>query len=69
MCESTVYLKNRKGSTPCFEHLDQLVVEGDIVRVINLFGERETLHGKVKRFSLLDHKVIVESTERPDDQE
>jgi predicted RNA-binding protein len=64
MCESTVYIQNSKGSAPYFEHLDKLVVEGDTVRIVDLFGESKTLHGKVKRFSLIDHKVIVESTDR-----
>jgi predicted RNA-binding protein len=69
MCESTVYLQNGQGSTPYFEHLDQLVVEGNKVKIVNLFGESETLHGKVKKFSLLDHKVIVESLDPADQDE
>jgi predicted RNA-binding protein len=67
MCESTIYIQNAQGSSPYFEHLDKLEVEGDNLKIVNLFGESETLHGKVKRFSLLDHKVIVESTDSRDD--
>ena len=69
MCESTVYIQNAQGSSPYLEHLDKLVVEGDNLKMVNLFGESETLHGKVKRFSLLDHKVIVESTDSRDNNE
>jgi predicted RNA-binding protein len=66
MCDATVYRQNGQGWIPYFEHLDTLIVEGDNVRIVNLFGKSETLHSKVKRFSLLDHKVIVESMDSRD---
>ena len=60
MCESTVYIRNGGRMEPCFEHLDIIVVEGGTLKMTNLFGETETIRGRVSRLSLVDHKVIVE---------
>ncbi len=60
MCEATVYRKNRETIEPCFEHLDSLEVENETLKMTSLFGETETVRGKVKKFSLVDHKVIIE---------
>ncbi len=61
MCESTVYKKNRDRIEPYFKHLERLDVEKETLKMTDLFGESETVRGKVKKFSLVEHKVIIES--------
>jgi predicted RNA-binding protein len=60
MCESTVYTLNGEEMEPLFEHLDALEVKGDILKMTSLFGETGKMHGKVMKFSLVDHKVYVQ---------
>jgi len=30
------------------------------VKMVDIFGDEKTIRAKVKRFSLLDHKIILE---------
>ena len=61
MCQSSVYIEKEGGEELFFEDVDYLERGNGEVKMINLFGEERTVKGRVKKFSLLEHKIVVES--------
>ncbi len=66
MCEADAYLVREDG----FEELllkavDKLTVEGDTVQLVDVFGRQERLRARVKALALVDHKILLEKTEKP----
>ena len=60
MCESTAYILRDGKEEIFFEDIESLEKRADEVEMVNIFGEKKTIRGKVKRFSLIDHKIILE---------
>ena len=60
MCESTAYILKDGKEELLFEGVDLLENSDDGVKMVDIFGEEMTIRAKVKRFSLLDHKIILE---------
>ena len=60
MCESTAYILKDGKEELVFEGVDLLENSDDGVKMVDLFGEEKTIRAKVKRFSLVDHKIILE---------
>jgi predicted RNA-binding protein len=60
MCEASAYvLKNGKEEL-ILESVDSLEDKDGEIQLVNIFGERKHLQGKVKTFNLLDHKIVLE---------
>ena len=60
MCEATAYvLKNGKEEL-FFEDVDSLENNNDEIILVNVFGETEKISARIKQFSLIDHKIILE---------
>ena len=60
MCESTAYILKDGKEELVFEGVDLLENSDDGVKMVDIFGEEKTIRAKVKRFSLLDHKIILD---------
>jgi predicted RNA-binding protein len=60
MCESKVYLKKGEQEEMIFESVDRLEDHDGKIKMVDLFGEERTVTAKVKAFSLIDHKIILE---------
>jgi predicted RNA-binding protein len=60
MCESNVYLYKDGNEQLILENVDFLENENDRIRMVDLFGEEQTIRAKVKRLSLVDHKILLE---------
>jgi predicted RNA-binding protein len=60
MCESTVYMLRDGKEELVLESVDILENQEDHVKLISMFGEEETIEARVKSFSLVDHKIILE---------
>ncbi len=60
MCESTAYILRDGKEEIFFEDIESLENHGDEVKMVSIFGEEKTIRGKLKRFSLVDHKIILE---------
>ena len=59
MCESTVYILKDGKEELVLESVDVLENQEGHVKLINMFGEEETIEAKVKTLSLVDHKIIL----------
>ncbi|MEJ2587388.1 MAG: CooT family nickel-binding protein [Deltaproteobacteria bacterium] len=60
MCESTAYILKDGKEELLFEGVDSLESRDDEVKMVNIFGEEKTVRARVKRFSLVDHRIILE---------
>jgi len=60
MCESTAYILKDGKEELVFEGVDALESRDDEVKMVNIFGEEKTVRARVKRFSLVDHRIILE---------
>ena len=60
MCESTAYILKDGKEELVIESVDVLENQEGHVKLINMFGEEETIEAKVKTLSLVDHKIILE---------
>ena len=60
MCEAAVYLLKSGKEELLLEGVDFLENHPDHIKIINLFGEERVIRARVKRFSLVNHKIILE---------
>lgn len=60
MCESTAYIMRDGKEELFFEDVDTLENNNNIVKLINIFGEKKQIQAKIKQFSLIEHKIILE---------
>ena len=60
MCQSTAYLLKDGKEELLFEGVDTLENKNGEVKMVNLFGEEKRVRARIKRFSLVDHRIILE---------
>ena len=60
MCEAAVYLLSDGQEELLLESVDQLETREGQIKMVNIFGEQKEVRAKIKRLSLVDHKIILE---------
>jgi predicted RNA-binding protein len=60
MCESTAYILKDGKEEMFFEDIESLENSGDEVKMVSIFGEEKTIRARLRRFSLVDHKIVLE---------
>jgi len=61
MCEANAYLLKEGKEELILEAVDILEQADDgKVRLANIFGEQKVLDAKLKRMSLVNHKIVLE---------
>jgi len=60
MCESNVYIIKDGKEELFIENVDLMEQKGDEIRIVNLFGEEKSIKARIKKLSLVDHKIILE---------
>ncbi|MCF8144909.1 MAG: CooT family nickel-binding protein [Deltaproteobacteria bacterium] len=60
MCESTAYLLKDAREEMVFEDIESLENSGGEIKMISIFGEEKTIRARPRRFSLVDHKIVLE---------
>jgi predicted RNA-binding protein len=60
MCDSSAYLFTEGQETLLLEHIAFFESKEDEIRLVNIFGEEKMVRAKIKRISLLDHKICFE---------
>ena len=61
MCEASAFIVKDGQEELVLESVDVLEQENGTVRLVNIFGEQKVLPAKIKKLSLVDHKIILES--------
>lgn len=60
MCESTAYILKNGKEELFFEDVDALENKNNEIKLVNIFGETKKISAKIKQFSLVDHKILLE---------
>jgi len=60
MCESTAYILKDGREELLFEDIESLEAEGGVIKMVSVFGEEKTVRARPIRFSLVDHKILLE---------
>jgi predicted RNA-binding protein len=60
MCEASAFIFRDGREELVLESVDVLEQEDGTVRLVNIFGEQKVLSAKIKKLSLVDHKIILE---------
>ena len=60
MCQSTAYILRDGKEEVFFEDIDSLENSGGEVKMVSIFGEEKAIRAKIKRFSLVDHRIVLE---------
>ena len=60
MCEATAYLVSDGQEELVMEHVDILEHENGILRMKDIFGEEKRIKARIKGFSLVEHKIVLE---------
>ena len=60
MCEVHAFLLNKDMEEMILENVDQVDVEGDEVRLINIFGEQKIVKARIKSYSAVKNKIVLE---------
>ena len=60
MCEAAVYLLRDGQEELLLESVDQLETREGQIKMVNIFGDQKEVRAKIKRLSLVDHKIILE---------
>jgi predicted RNA-binding protein len=60
MCEANAYLLKNGREELIMEAVDVLENEGGQVKVTSIFGEQKIVRGRVKRMSLVEHRILLE---------
>ncbi len=60
MCQSTAYILRDGKEEVFFEDIDSLENSDGEVKLVSIFGEEKAIRARVKRFSLVDHRIVLE---------
>jgi predicted RNA-binding protein len=60
MCEAAAYIIRDGKEELVLDSVDLLEPDNGNIRMVNIFGEQKILPAKIKRLSLVDHKIILE---------
>lgn len=61
MCEANAYQIGKDREDLIMEAVDIMEPEGtDTWRLVDIFGNQKTVHGRIKSMKLVDHKILFE---------
>ena len=63
MCEAHAYVLRDGKELKLLENVDQVEVEGDEIRIVNIFGEQKILKARIRSYSNKDSKIVLEDVE------
>ena len=61
MCEANAFLLKDGIEEMVLDNVDQVDVDGDEIRLVNIFGEQKILKAKIKCYRNSDGKFILEA--------
>jgi predicted RNA-binding protein len=60
MCEAHAFILNKDKEEMILENVDQVDIEGDEVRLVNIFGEQKIIKAKIKSYSGSKNRIVLE---------
>ena len=66
MCEASAYWVKDEGEELILESVDVVEPEGeDLWRLVSIFGDQKMVRGRIRRMSLVSHKILFEAPPAP----
>jgi predicted RNA-binding protein len=63
MCEAHAFVLQDDREVKLLESVDELEIEGDEIRMINIFGEQKIIKGRLKSYNNSERKILLELLE------
>jgi predicted RNA-binding protein len=63
MCEAHAYILRNGKEVKLLENVDQVEVEGDEIKMVNIFGEQKILKARIRSYNNTDSKIVLEGVE------
>jgi len=60
MCDTNVYLIRDGAEEKILDSVEVIEVQGDEAELVNIYGERKTLRGRLKLFDNSQRKLVFE---------
>jgi predicted RNA-binding protein len=60
MCEAHAFMLREGKEEKVLENVDEVYVDGDEIRMINIFGEQMTLKAKIKSYNNSQGRIVLE---------
>ena len=61
MCEANAFLLREGIESKVMENVDQLDVEDDEIRLVNIFGEQKKLKARIISYSGSESRILLEA--------
>lgn len=61
MCEANAFLLKEGREEMVLDNVDQVDVDGDEIRLVNIFGEQKILKARIKSYKNSEGKFILEA--------
>ncbi len=61
MCEAHAYLLKDETEEKIMESVDLVEMDGEEIKMVNIFGEQKTVKGKLTRYDSQQGKIIIRS--------
>jgi predicted RNA-binding protein len=63
MCEAHAYILKNGREEKLLENVDQVEVEGDQVKMINIFGDQKILKAAIRSYNNTERKILLEAVD------
>lgn len=63
MCESNIYVIEDDVETLLMENVSWMEFDGDAIHMRDIDGAERTIHGRLKRADLVQHRLVLETIE------
>jgi predicted RNA-binding protein len=63
MCEAHAFVLQDDREVKILESVDELEIQGDEIRMINIFGEQKIIKARLKRYNNSERKILLELLE------
>ena len=60
MCETNAYLKNEGKEELFLESLARVEVDGDMLYLTSVFGDKKTVNGRILEVNFQGGKIVIE---------
>ena len=63
MCEANAFLIKEGMESQVMENVDQVDVEGDEIRLVNIFGEQKRIKARIISYNGSNSRILLEAVE------
>jgi len=63
VCEAHAFLVKDGSEEKLLENVHEVEVEGDEIRIVNIFGEQKMIKAKIKSYNNSERKIMLEAIE------